>query len=363
MKKYDERNTLFSRVALEKGTKDYDEFYKEIPEQKGLDDPLRGISFREKLRKSDNFKELFFPVISSNKMFIKSLHELSENFQVKTKIDINKSFAKNIKEITKYYGATDVGITKLDEFSYYSHFGGLSDSLGIKNYGEEVKRKFKTAIVFTVEMDLELMNRAPHFEELMTTEETYLRVAQVGARLSIYLKSLGYESFSNNSEFYLAPLVPLAYDAGLGEIGMSNHLVTLEHGDNVRLGAVFTNLELDLDKPVDFGLKEFCKYCGLCLINCPSHAINHLPRMVNGRQFYKFSDDLCYNLWINSGTDCGVCIQSCPFTQGIDLEKVKKMKDNPDIMQELVKEHLDKKGRRVYTKSELDIVKLAKDNE
>ena len=35
---------------------------------------------------------------------------------------IKPSFAKNIKEITKYYGATEVGITTLDEYSYYSHF-------------------------------------------------------------------------------------------------------------------------------------------------------------------------------------------------------------------------------------------------
>ena len=156
-------------------------------------------------------------------------------------------------------------------------------------------------------------------------------------------------------------MVPLAYDAGLGEIGMSNHLVTLEHGDNIRLGAVFTNLELDLDSPVDFGLTEFCKHCALCLINCPSHSITHLTRMVNGRQFYKFNENSCFDLWAKAGTDCGVCIQSCPFTQGVDLEKVKKMKNNPEIMDELVKEHLDKHGRRKYIKNELDIIKREDD--
>ncbi len=361
MRKYDERDTLFSRIGLKKDTKEYEELYRKNSELKDLDDTNRGSIFRDNLRKNDNFKELFFPLTTNNKLFIKSLHELSENYPVQKKLNVSKSFSKNIKEITKYYGATDVGITKLDNYSYYSHFGGLSESLGIDNYNDVIEQGYKTAIVFTIKMDLDMINRAPHFEELLATEEAYLKVSQVGTRLSIYLKSIGYDAFSNNSELYLSPLVPLAYDAGLGEIGMSNHLVTLKYGDNIRLGAVFTNLELDIDKPIDFGLKEFCKYCALCLINCPASAITHLPRMVNGRQFYKFRENACYDLWVKSGTDCGVCIQSCPFTQGVDYEKVKNMKDNPLLMGEIIKEHLDKHGRRNYTKKELDIVKLEGD--
>ena len=277
---YDERETLFSRINLEKGTKEYNEFYSKHKDLKDKDDSLRRISFRHVLRKSDQFKDLFFPLTTNNKLYIKSLHDMAVNYEVKEKLEIPKGFSKNIKEITKYYGATDVGIVKLDEFSYYSHSGGLNESLGIYNYNEKIKPKYKTAIVFTVKMDLEFINRAPHFEELLTTEQAYLRVAEISARLTLYLKSIGYDSFANNSEIYLAPLVPLAYDAGLGEIGMSNHLITLEHGDNVRLGAVFTNIELEVDKPIDFGLTDFCKQCALCLINCPSKAqLNSTPNL------------------------------------------------------------------------------------
>ena len=361
MKKYDEREILFARLELVKGTKEYEDFYRENPEYKDLDDSLRGISFRDNLNKDDDFKKVFLPLVSNNKLFIKSLHDLVDNYPIKEVQKIDKSFAENIKEITKYYGATDVGITLLDDSSYYSHSGGLSEALGIDSYNKVIESSYKTAIVFTVKMDLELMNRAPNFEELLTTEEGYLKIAQVGARLSIYLKSLGYDAFLNSSELYLAPVVPLAYDAGLGEIGLSNHLVTLEHGDNVRIGAVFTNLELETDKPVDFGLVEFCKRCALCLINCPTNCISHLPRIVNGRRFYKFDDNKCYEMWTKAGTDCGVCIQSCPFTQGVDLEKAKKMKDNPEIMDEIIQDHLEKYGRRKYTKKDLKIIRIKED--
>jgi epoxyqueuosine reductase QueG len=92
-------------------------------------------------------------------------------------------------------------------------------------------------------------------------------------------------------------------------------------------------------------------------MNCPSKAITHKSRIVNGRQFYKFNENLCYEMWVKSGTDCGTCIQSCPFTQGVDLEKARKMKDHPELMDEIMKEHFEKHGRRRYTKNELDIVK------
>ncbi|MBU1019732.1 MAG: hypothetical protein KJ847_00840 [Firmicutes bacterium] len=358
MKKYDERETLFSRLNLEKGSKEYLDFYEKNNDRQHLDDPLRRISFRHKLRKPDEFKRLFFPIIEHNKKYIKALYDLSSNYPIKELVGVSPGFSNNIKEITKYYGAASVGIVKLDDFSYYSHFGGLSEEIGIKNYNKPIKPSFRTAIVFTVKMDLEMINRAPHFEELLATEQAYLRVAEVGSRLEMYLKSLGYKAVSNNSEFYLAPMVPLAYEAGLGEIGMCNHLVTLEHGDNVRIGAVFTNLVVDYDKPVDFGLKEFCKKCALCLMNCPSKAISHKPRMVNGRQFYKFDDNLCYEMWVNSGTDCGTCIQSCPFTQGVDLDKARQMKNNPKMMEEIMKEHFEKHGRRRYIKQDLNIVKI-----
>lgn len=352
MRKYDERDVLFSRISLEKGTKLYEDYYRDLSEQKKKDDPVRNSSFRSKLKKDQAFKDLFLPLSNNNKVLIKSLYETVINYDVKTKQDVKPSFAKNIKEITKYFGAVDVGVVKLDEFSYYSHSGGISESLGLDNYGEKIIPKYSHAIVFTILMKKELINRAPFFEELLATELAYYQIADVGARLAVYLKSIGYDAFLNNSEYYLAPLVPLAHDAGLGQIGISNHLITKKYGDNVRIGAVFTNLELDIDSPIDFGLKEFCKVCALCLINCPSNAITHKERIVNGRQFYKFDDASCFEMWNHTGTDCGICIQSCPFTQGVDLELVDKMIGNEEVMDKIVRDHLDKYGRRNLIKKE-----------
>ena len=362
MKKYDERETLFSRVALKKGTKEYKDFYQKNKNLKTQDDAQRGIAFRNNLKKDKRFKELFFPLISDNKRVIKQLFDMVESKPVNSRrVDVDSSFSTNLKEIAKYYGATDVGIVKLTDYSYYDKLGGLSEVVNLHTYNEKIYPKYKTAIVYTMLMDKEKINRAPNYEELLATEHAYVEVAFTGSRIAMYLKELGYNAMFNNSEYYLAPLVPLAHDAGLGQIGMCNHIVTKEHGNNVRLGAVFTTLEINYDKPVDFGLVEFCNRCALCLSNCPSKAITHLPRVVNGRQFYKFDENRCFDMWIKSGTDCGTCISTCPFTQGLDLSKIEKIKEEPELIDEIINEFKEKYGRRVYQKEELDIVKVKKD--
>ena len=357
MDRYDERNVLFSRINLRKDTKEYNEYYKKNPHLKISDDYLRGIDFSDGLKESDEFKRKFYPLISNNHLFYKSLYELAETYPIQTKIKIDRSFAKNIKSISKYYGANDVGIVELNEGLYYSHTGRTRSHVREGNYNKVVNPKYKTAIVFSVPMDLEMINRAPKFEELLTAEEGYMKLAITGSRLSIYLKSLGYEAFYNHSEYYLSPLVPLAYEAGIGEIGMCNHIVSRENGNNIRLGAVFTNMELDYDSPKEFGLSEFCNICNICLKNCPSKAISNKSRIVNGRKFYEFDDTKCYEMWTKTGTDCGICIQSCPFTQGIDLEKYSHNINDESIIKEILEKHTAKHGRRNFIKTKLDIVK------
>ncbi len=364
MKKYDERETLFSRVSLKKGTEEYKEFYRNNHHTKRDDDKQRNVAFRHKLRKSDRFKELFFPLLKDNKRYIKTVFDMVESKPVsKKRVSIDSAFSSNLKEIAKYYGATDVGIVKLTDYSYYSTHGGVSKELNKNTYNKKITPKYTSAIVFTILMDKNQINRGPQFEELLATEEAYVKVATVGSRIAMYLKELGYNAMFNNSEFYLSPLVPLAYDAGLGEIGMCNHLVTKKYGNNVRLGAVFTTLEVNYDKPINFGLTDFCKRCALCLSNCPSKAITHLPRVVNDRQFYKFYDNRCFDMWLKSGTDCGTCISTCPFTQGIDEKLIDEAINNPELIDRILKDFTEKHGRRVYIKDDLDIVKLESSND
>lgn len=359
---YDERNTMFSRARLKKNTKEYNAFYSKNPTLKQADDKVRGMDFQNTLRKSDQFKSLFFPLTSSNHRILTTFHTSVDEMKINKKQSIPNDFHRNIKAITKHYGANDVGIVKLTNDHYYSHHGGVNDGIGIiGNYGEATDKHYTHAIVYLIAMDKTYINRAPNFEELLETENTYLNIAYTGTRLALYLKSLGYDALLQSEAYYVTPLVPLAYDAGLGEIGLANHIITKKYGDNIRLGAVLTTMPLQADQPINFGLEAFCKRCALCLMNCPSKSIKHQTREVNGRMFYKFDDQTCFNLWKNTGTDCGICIQSCPFTQGIDPSLIDVAKNNPQKIDAIIKTHLEKNGRRASEKKPLDIVTLEGD--
>lgn len=357
-KNYDERDTMFSRARLEKGTKRYNAFYSEHPEYKKGDDEIRGMDFENSLRKDDTFKKTYFPLHSNNFEYMRHMYEFMESVEKPTeKIKVHEAFNENIKAITKRFGAKEVGIVKLNKSHYYDVHGGVSEPLG-DLYGKEVDKHYTHAIVFFKSMALDAINRSPHFEELFETQNIYLDIAYIGSRLAAYTKALGYDATFASEIFSPAPLVPLAYDGGLGEIGMTNHIVNQTYGDRIRLGAVFTTLPLKADEPVDFGLEAFCKRCSLCLMNCPNQSIKPHQRNVNGRLFYKFDDQSCFKLWKNMGTDCGVCIQSCPYTQGIDLKTQSWMKNDPEKIDAYIKDYLkDKKGRRVSIKTPLDIVK------
>jgi hypothetical protein len=62
-------------------------------------------------------------------------------------------------------------------------------------------------------------------------------------------------------------------------------------------------------------------------------------------------------MWTSLGTDCGVCIATCPFTQGVPLELTNRMKDNVEIMKLILAMDEKAHGVREFEKGPLDIIK------
>jgi ferredoxin len=233
-----------------------------------------------------------------------------------------------IKEVAHFYGAALVGVAALIPGDYYSH----------RRTGEPPARDFRYAIVFAVEMSRSLIDHAPQRDTLLATCNGYVDAARVGARLSGFVKSLGYETSLNTMVRYDIPLVPIAERAGLGQRGRCHFLVTKDYGNRVRLGAVLTNLPMEADAPVDFGLPEFCALCGRCAVSCPGKALSGPPRMVHGHPVWRFDEVKCFMMWTTYATDCGICIAVCPFSHNPDPTKVAAMKEQPDLMWEILRE-------------------------
>ncbi len=66
-----------------------------------------------------------------------------------------------------------------------------------------------------------------------------------------------------------------AVNAGMGEIGVNNNLITAEYGSRLRLGAVITTAALEADPPKQYGVvPDFCVECGYkCIKPCPAGAL------------------------------------------------------------------------------------------
>ena len=67
----------------------------------------------------------------------------------------------------------------------------------------------------------------------------------------------------------------------------------------------------------DGAVKEaFCEICRKCAESCPSRSIPTGGRPTSrGFSHWSIDQESCYTFWRRIGTDCAVCIRSCPFTK------------------------------------------------
>lgn len=308
MTRYDERNTIFARMAYEEGTYKYEDYYKKHPEKEAEDNRLRNKP--ELLGEGTaTYHPLIGPIADANFGFIQDIRYLVEGKIGQVKQPCKPDYmTKLLKGLTLHYGACKVGIAKMDEEMYYSHRGRFNE------YGKCIDGIHPYGIVFAIEMKQEMVNRAPQLASIIESSNAYITGAIIGMQLSYYIRQLGYDARNHMDSNYLvvAPLVAEA--AGLGEIGRSGIIVTREYGARVRLGVVTTELPLIPDQPIDFGLEEFCKACGKCARTCPAKAISKS----NNKEDWKINHEQCYDRWRSLGTDCGICLSNCPFSQGVD---------------------------------------------
>ncbi|WBW94680.1 reductive dehalogenase domain-containing protein [Oceanirhabdus sp. W0125-5] len=351
LKRFDERDHMFSRMNYKKGTKEYEDYYKRHPELKNIDDDLREMPELGG-EGTVTFSNINSPIINANFRFLSDIKELSEGNinEVKQEIDVEKMNFK-LKELAQIYGSDLIGICEMKEEFYYSHRGRES-----KHYGNKIKKFHKYGIVFAVELKKDFIMRAPQLPEAIATVKGYTDVGIIGMILSYYIRELGYDARNHMDGNYLAIAPLVAVEAGLGELGRSGLLVTKEFGPRVRLGIVTTDMPLTPDGKIDFGLQKFCEECGLCARTCPGKSISKTSKeMVDGVLRWKINMEECYRRWRSLGTDCGICLCNCPFSMGIEINKIDRIKTNPEIINDIIKEYKDEYGVRPIIRTKLPI--------
>jgi reductive dehalogenase len=152
-----------------------------------------------------------------------------------------------------------------------------------------------------------------------TSYDAYAKSRIVAYRLASFIRQLGYAArpHTPGAEYDLI-VPPIAIDAGLGEQGRHGILITPELGSNFRPAVVTTNLPLKPDKPIAFGVKDFCKTCKICAEQCPSGAIT-FGDMEEDRGFRRWQINVpkCYNSWFSNlgNIGCRICVAVCPYSR------------------------------------------------
>lgn len=322
-RKIDERDTILARIHYKKGTVMFDDYYKEHPEHLNIDEYLRSLGgvFDPG---SKQYNAVDTKIAAANFDYLDEMQNFCDGPIASEKLNISPDLAtKKIKALTKHYGANLVGIAKLKDTHFYSKRGRREAS-----YNDEVSTDYKYGIVIAVQMEEKLMQAAPQISEAVETSNIYVKVGTIGMQLAYFIRNLGYEARNNMDGNYLMNTPTVAVDAGIGELGRMGILVTKEYGPRVRLAVVSTNLPLVADNKEIFGLKEFCILCRQCAKTCPASAISLKKyKNIDGIKGWQINQEKCFEEWLIQGTDCGVCLNACPFfhNKRYDMAEVLKL--------------------------------------
>ncbi len=221
-------------------------------------------------------------------------------------VDDVREMNNQIKRAARLIGSSLVGVTELNRDWVYADV--------------DVPMGFENVIVMAVEMDAGEIAASPAAPAAAATGAGYSRMAFILALMGEFIRNLGYEALQCGNDTALS--IPLAIDAGLGELGRNGLLITPQYGPRVRLCKVITNLPLIPDKPIEFGVKEFCKKCKLCAEHCEADAISKddeatfqvACRSNNpGAMKWYVNVERCYLYWCENAIDCSTCIKVCPY--------------------------------------------------
>ncbi len=209
-----------------------------------------------------------------------------------------RSLAQEIKALASYLGADLVGIACLQQSYVFL----------------ERNVPHTHVISLAVEMDYDLIRLAPSRRTSTTLWKAYNDLAEITVHLAAHIRGMGYPARAHHQGTGELLLVPCAVDAGLGELSKMGFLITKKYGPRVRLAAVTTDLPLEVDRPVDLGVQDFCEKCSKCARHCPSKAIPERKTWVRGVHKWQLDGDRCVETFSKT-FGCTMCIRYCPWNK------------------------------------------------
>jgi len=184
--------------------------------------------------------------------------------------------------------------------------------------GWYIPESMNRVVALAFEEDYHGISNSPGRLASAATGNGYSRMAVTSSQVADFIRGLGYRALPAGNGVGLS--IPIAVDAGLGQLGRMGLLVTPKYGPRVRLAKVITDMPLIPDSPIDFGVTEFCEACMLCADDCPSESVTKGPRTWEGESpsnnpgvlKWHTQGEGCYDF---NGFSCSNCKRVCPFNK------------------------------------------------
>ena len=295
--------------------------------------PRKSIGFRQKdfaLRNASWSVSDTFSNRASSKGKREGFQSLMENetpiAETKLSIEDKYEFTRELKKVGKLFGADLIGITTIDERWHYSHRVDTRDFTAAEN---DLPSNYSHVIVMGHSMKKELVDMYPAAVAGAATGLEYSREAAIVTQMTSYIRSLGYNAIGSMNDTALA--IPYAIKAGLGEYARNQLVITREFGPRVRFSKIFTDLPLNIDSPVKYGISDYCNVCTKCSDACPPKALPYgAPSLktlnrstIKGVKKWSADAEKCFGYWAKIKTDCAICMRVCPFNREFSGFKAK----------------------------------------
>lgn len=112
----------------------------------------------------------------------------------------------------------------------------------------------------------------------------------------------------------------LAKYAGIGWQGKNTNIIHPKYGSYLFISCIFTNFEISSDIEIE-EVKDYCKHCRLCIISCPTNALQPYQldvkkciSYINIESKETIDKNLAKNFkgWVFG---CDICQEVCPFNK------------------------------------------------
>jgi reductive dehalogenase len=329
-KRFDQRNTAFRQRFRKTGTHlDYntDEHKKKMIDRNIPGFTIVDYAFKQSAGLYESIPDLLDGGLNTGFYHWTSLGVGKKPVGVPKWEGTTEASAKIIRKAAKYFGALEVGFTKMDKRWIYSHnksgkpivFEDVEEAY-VTNEKAVIPESYKYVIVFTVPMEYKENSYAPTALDV-TSNMGYSRMQILAGYMAEFIRALGWHAIPSGNDTSLS--IPTAIQAGLGHMGRHGRVITWDQGPLIRICKIFTDLPLPQSPLAPEGIIKFCEDCEKCAKMCPSGSIPFGERTwfgendANNPDVFKWycNAEKCLAYWNEVGSGCSICFRVCNFTK------------------------------------------------